>query len=341
MASPYVQGTKSSSIFVSENVEVVEEKIKIKIDNTFQQAKYVIKYKLKVLKSGVQIPIVFQAKNYKNGFKVYLNDKRIEEERLPPQYIAPPERFENFKYLSKENYEVTIWWTENSGIVENLQNLKYFETDLPKGEHDVKIEYVSTPMLDKSKWVNEYVFQYALSPAKHWKKFGKLEIELDASEFSEKITTNLGEPKIGNKGEIGVWNFNGIPENSIEIKYIPKVSWLTKLLITIGPFGIALTMGILMCIVHLNSIKRNRKRSKSKYSWIVFVGSILIPLLFFILWMYAYDLIDIIIGEEAGGRHGYVFLTLFLYPIVMIGYLLITWQLDLYWKRNGIKKSAC
>jgi len=41
-----------------------------------------------------------------------------------------------------------------------------------------------------------------------------------------------------------------------------------------------------------------------------------------------------VIGVDAGRYHGYTILTIFLYPVIMIVYLLIMWLLDFIIKKK-------
>lgn len=334
MASPIEEGTKGSSSFLNQFVEIISERIAIKLSDDFSEAEYLIQYEINALNDGYQIPVVFQAEDYKGGFKILIDGKRIMPEKLPPKYQAGASKFEDYKYLTDNNLDVTIWWTETYRIVENLQNLKYFEINLSQGKHTIEIEYIATPWVDKSKWVKKYSFRYSLSPAKYWKSFGILQVDVDAKELHKKITTNLGLPAGGNKEGISRWEFNDIPSNTIEIKYSPEVGTIADLSIFLEPIGFALIFGIILMITHWYLIKKNRRTSQAKYSAIAILGGLSIPILFFTFWMYSYALIDNIIGKEASREHGYIFLTLLLYPIIMICYIVFTWKLDSYFKRK-------
>lgn len=332
MASPVEEGTKGSSVFLNQHVNILREQIRIELFEDFQEAKYNIEYQINVRKSGVQIPIIFQAKEYKYGFEIHIDGKKIEPQNIPPKYIAEVSKLQDFDYLNDGNLEVTIWWTETDGIVENLSNLKYFEVDLKKGLHTIEVAYVATPWIDKSNWIKEYSFRYSLSPAKYWNTFEELEVEIDAKKFEDDFTTNLGLPQEGYKNQLQKWRFNRIPQNTIEIKYVPSVGKLAEVGMFIGPFGIALILGGLMIALHLIGMKRSRLKSKPIYSLLLIAGSILIPLLLLLIWICAHSLIDEIIGKEASKYHGYTFMIFLLYPVLLVTYSLLTWSLDANWK---------
>jgi hypothetical protein len=66
----------------------------------------------------------------------------------------------------------------------------------------------------------------------------------------------------------------------------------------------------------------------------VIVGSLLLPLVGLIAYITTPYFIDWLIGEAASGRHGYVFLVIFLYPVIMPLYWLSMVGVDWYFKRQ-------
>jgi len=297
MASPIQPGTKSSSAFTNQHVEILKETINIEIGSDFKEAKYNIRYKINALKSGYLIPIIFQAEDYKEGFKISIDGIEINQEKLPTKFQSLSVSFKDYEYINTKHQEVKIHWTETETLIENLKDLIFFELDLTQGEHTIDIEYVSTPWIDYSNWIKEYTFRYSLSPAKYWKKFGDLEVNINTLKFEKEITTNLNQAfEISNK-PIKSWKFDKI--------------------------------------FHAKWIQRNRKKSKSKYSKIVIIGALLFPFILFAIWINTYELIDILIGENASRRHGYLFLVLLLSPFVILIHLIIAWRFDAYcWRKN-------
>jgi len=335
MASPIQPGTKSSSAFTNQHVEILKETINIEIGSDFKEAKYNIRYKINALKSGYLIPIIFQAEDYKEGFKISIDGIEINQEKLPTKFQSLSVSFKDYEYINTKHQEVKIHWTETETLIENLKDLIFFELDLTQGEHTIDIEYVSTPWIDYSNWIKEYTFRYSLSPAKYWKKFGDLEVNINTLKFEKEITTNLNQAfEVSNK-PIKSWKFDKIPQNTIVIKYVPEVSKLASIGMLIGPHMIAFFFGILLLLFHAKWIQRNRKKSKSKYSKIVIIGALLFPFILFVIWINTYELIDILIGENASRRHGYLFLVLLLSPFVILIHLIIAWRFDAYcWRKN-------
>ena len=54
-----------------------------------------------------------------------------------------------------------------------------------------------------------------------------------------------------------------------------------------------------------------------KFSWVMLLGSLVVPAITLIFFVYAFGLIDDVIGTHASRYHGYNFLVLLLYPAIM------------------------
>lgn len=342
MASPILRGTFSSSAFSSRDIDIIKEKIHFSIDKDFNTGNYVIEYFIKTDLEGKQTPLLFYARDYTSDFKLWVDDQEVKLLEIPHEYIStintPFERFANsFKkpFREGESETVEISWEKNSAFVYELNDLKYFEADLTAGEHIIRIEYAANVWTDITGWVKEYSFRYSLSPAQYWRSFGSLEIVLDATASNYLLETNLGQPTHGKLDSIAFWNFNKLPVDFIKITYKPQVSSLAKAMIAIGPIGLTLIIAILITLFHLIQIKRYRKNNPSKkHSWVVIVGSIVIPSLIIISYMLSFGIIDRAIGKEAGNYHGYTFLIIMLSPILWPIYWLIMLRAD-----NAIKRK--
>lgn len=343
MASPIWNGTYSGSAFSSRDIDIIKEKIYLKLDKDFKSAFYQIEYIINTDSNGKQIPLLFHAKDYKGDFKIWVDNQEVNLLDIPIGYKtianSPFERFSNSFEQSSEKGDaktVLVYWEKNSGFEYELNDLKYFETDLTKGEHRIRIEYTANVWTDISDWVKEYSFRYSLSPAKHWRTFGSLEITLDASDFKEALTSNLGQKTKRQDDSISVWNFSTLPADYFEIVYKPEISAFAKMMIAISPFGLTLTIGLLMALIHFIAVKKYRENKPTrKYSWVVIAGSITLPFLVLLVYIISYSIIDTAIGNEAGRYHGYTFLVMILYPFLLLAYWLAMWLAD-----KAIKKQV-
>jgi len=163
-------------LFSSRDIDILKEKINVKVDKSFKTATYKIEYIIKTDSSGKQIPLLFYAKDYFGYFKVWVEGIEIELSDIPSYYgLSTSPSFEKFSNLfenSSSNEEVrsvSISWEKGFSHVYNLDELKYFEIDLTKGKHIIRVEYVADAWTDVSDWVTECSFRYSLSPANYWK----------------------------------------------------------------------------------------------------------------------------------------------------------------------------
>lgn len=336
MANPVQEGTLGARPFVSEYVEVLHEDLLIKIGADFQTAQFKAVYHIKASKAGQQIPFLFYASEYQDGFTVNIDGKTVELKDMSYDFGVPEEtKFKDFSYFfegQSDNLDHAIILEEdsNEGFYVSLQDMIFFEADIPEGEHVIEVSYQATSWVDGWDWVNEYSFRYALSPAKYWMSFGTLHIEIDATDVAEMLSTNLGEPQEGNLTTTATWDFDTLPTEILMLTYRPEISKRTQKMLQIGPQNLASLTGLLLVGLHVFWLIGYRRRNPSKrYSIVQIVGSIIVPLLFVICWRSYYDLIDSMIGVHASGTHGYAtFFILLLFPVILPFYYLISWGID-------------
>lgn len=346
MASPIIEGSKNATAFSSKNVAILHENIVVHISQDFKTAKYSIEYTIKSDVVGGQIPLLFLARDYKDNFTVWLDGKLVKIKDIP-NYIIKPEnnQFADFANSFTEKIDeykyISITWQRNNTNLYNLDDLKYFEASLTKGEHKIKVEYSANVWIDKSnEWINEYSFRYSLAPAKYWKSFGGLDITVFQDGNIKPLVTSLGNPIEGNFDKVSTWRFNKLPSENFNIIYKPNISQTAKVLIAIEPFGIMILVGIVLLIIHIaiNFWYRKKNRIK-KYSSVVILGSFIVPYLMFHSYFISYDSIDNIIGADASKRHGYYFLILFWYPVLVAVYMIIMWIIDVQIRKKILNQN--
>lgn len=137
MASPIVEGSKNATAFSSKNATILHENIVVHVRKDFKTAKYTIEYTIKSDVVGGQIPLLFLAKDYKDNFKVWIDNKPVTIQDIP-NYIIKPEisQFDNFNNSFDEvidgKKKINISWDKYSFDQFTLDDLKYFETNLSK-----------------------------------------------------------------------------------------------------------------------------------------------------------------------------------------------------------------
>jgi hypothetical protein len=333
MAEPIDRGTLGSTPFISQYVDVVHEDLIITIDKDFKYANYNVTYHINSLKDSLQIPFLFYASEYLDNFKVTIDGKEITTSKIPYQYQNPEStKLNDFSYFFDEkSNDKNVYLPENEsrGFRVTLEDMIYFETDISKGNHIINVTYRATSWNDFSDWVNNYSFRYALSPANYWKSFGTLSVTINAQDYTKNINTNIGACKSGDINTIGKWEFNKLPTDILLINYTPKINKTAATLINIGSQGIALILTLLLALAQLFLlIKKRKKYPQQKYFGFMIACNILIPFFFVVTWFSFDYVIDTIIGNDAVGKHGYSFLILFLYPLVLPFYWLFFWITD-------------
>ncbi|RYD99248.1 MAG: hypothetical protein EOP54_04875 [Sphingobacteriales bacterium] len=347
MSSPIWEGTATSTAFTSKDINILSELIHIKIDPAYQTAQFTVEYTVQSDVTGRQIPLLFYAQDYKDSFIVRVDDQIVAIQNIPERYthfdyspFAGFSRSEAHNSGKKDKDQVIIHWEENSGFVYNINDLKYFETDLTRGIHKVKVTYTANAWTDVSDWVKQYSFRYSLSPAKFWKSFGTLTITVEQSGILRQIGTNIGAPIEKTVKAKNSWIFTQLPAEYLEFAYTPETGTLVRVLIAMQPFGLSIIFALLLFVLHLFFVLRYRsKHIHKKYSYVVIAGSWLVPFLVLLSYIYAFGLIDYLIGEAAGRRHGYVFLIMVLYPFIVPVYWTIMWLLDKLQKKRLLYKK--
>lgn len=341
MANPVTEGTLGARPFVSEFVDVTHEDLFIEVDENFEYARFKAMYHINSSTDGFQIPFLFYASEFLDSFIVKLDGVEVQIQEVSYEFDVPENtKFKDFAYFfersSDNDYSsVLLEETPDAGFYVNLHNMIYFESDIPAGEHVIEVSYRATNWTDAWDWVKEYSFRYALSPAKYWKSFGTLHVTVDASQFDQELLLNLGPPTSGDLNSTASWQFDSLPVEILQIIYIPEISSTTQTLINISPKGLAyLTAGVLV-IIHCLLILWYRKRNPDKrFSLVVIIGSLLIPLIFLVSWVYYFELIHGLVGEHAGKKYGYNILAIGLYPFITPVYWGLCWLLDKLIKRK-------
>lgn len=341
MASPIWEGTSTGSVFSSRDIDILGEHIRLSIDEDFQTATYHIAYRISCDSGGTQIPLLFDARDYREGFNIWVDDQQVPVLNVPKGHLTttntPYQKFSNAfgREEGQTAPNVTLTWDNGSVWSYQLDDLQYFELDLAPGEHLIRIIYTADAWIDHADWVKSYSFRYALLPAKYWRSFNSLEIELDSPKANGHWSTSLGAPDEGAMERKAVWRFSNLPADYFTISFQPAINNWAKAMIAIGPLGLTLVLLVVLTFFHVLLIRTFRNRHPlKKYSWAVILGSIAVPFITLVFFMFSFGIIDLVIGQHAGSHHGYVFFILLLYPALLPIYWIIMWQIDRHLKNK-------
>ena len=338
MASPYAMGTEGGNPFISKHADVTSELIQITLGKQFDQANFKVTYNLFIHQNGPQIPLLFYAAQYEGNFEVYIDGRPVELLPVPEIYETLEgtefEEFDLFKTTDWSDKPVVQMTDEDGGYYVSIDELHYFKLDLDSGMHAIQVKYHAYPWSDRSGWVRKYHYRYVLSPIKEWRSFGELRIQLNNPHGTGPIETNLGEPS-GRLDSIAEWTFSDLPVNMMMISYTPEISSLARLAIKITPVGFGGIVFILLFPFHLLWVRAYRiNHPDTRFNLVAIGGAFVIPFVVLFSFLYAFTLIDALIGPEAGNYHGYPFVYLVSYPGYVILYGFIIWIFSKIFFRN-------
>jgi len=342
MASPVRQGTLGVNPFLNKHVKVLHENILITLNDKFDYANFDIEYQIESDKDGINIPFLFYAIQYQNDFELTIDGKKIDLKVFKDFWDAKNiknNNLTNFEYIytldRAEVSNINIDFKSGSSDHLTIKDFIYFETNLSKGKHIIKVSYKASQWQYDHSRLKEMCYKYALSPAKYWKSFGTLDIKIDASDFTTKFSTNLGKPLNGNLESIANYQFKEMPVDVISISLEPKLSKFTKFLIGIEAFGLALFFTFFLALIHWRLMYRYRKNNpKNKFSFITLLGGILIPIIFVFALIFSSLIIDSFIGIYASGRASYgLMFSFYFLPKFWMYYLVFVFVLGFIFKK--------
>ena len=346
----------------SKYVEILKENINIIPDNQFNTAIFKVEYKINTLKNGIQIPLLFNFSQFKESYVIRIDNNEVKLQTVPIKKYSweSDSLFHDFNYLFDTNSNIgndervgIDWDNYNNGYISNLGSydeisvLKYFKGYLTKGSHVINVEYNTKCNVDLSSWIKKYSFNYLLLPAKYRESNDSIEITLNASDCSKSITTNIGNPLKGDVKSIAKWHPSSLPNNSIEIIYIPEINLIGRIIFKLGMEGLGAILLFILFSFHLIAMIFYRKfKSNTGFSFVMLGGSLLVPLILMISLIYSYDIIYMFIGKEASGIArengtfaGSFFSYFFNYLVYMVFYLIIMIPFDLIIQKIVGKKT--
>lgn len=313
MAKPYFDGDYPTSIYGSKECDVIKENIFInlvKIEDNLFEANYTIEYYINSY-SNQSFPLVFFGINLKNVKSVVVNGNDTD--------------FINSK-LSKTQQ---LFYDKLDSLLVNSNELISFNASLQKGTNKIILEYSASLGFNTYGFITNNDIKYSLYPSKFWKSFGEVNIELNADDKIEIISSNIGD--YVTDGKFFKWKIKSIKHENIEIRFRRSINLLSKGLLYMQPLGISSFFLLILVALHLWGLKQKHLYKKFNYS--LKLGNIFVPLLFYFFYFISYWLIDLTLGQK-NSRHGYVFLIIFTLPFFWVIYSLLMYIFDRIFKKK-------
>lgn len=347
MAEPVRRGSQGASFFTPKYVDILHEHIQVHINSGFTEAQFDITYTIKTDRTGQSIPMMFYGYGMEDDFEIILNGQKIDQYRfIEHDKVASDTLFIDFKhYFEYDFYDenstnVKIYDTYD-GVHAHLYDLMYFEFGLDSGEHVMEVHYNTKPWREQINWVDKTGFYYSLDPAKNWRSFGELDIELFFEDGVTPIYTSIDSVQKIRTYPVK-WHFDKIPTPYFEVSHTPQLDGLGKMLVRIGNYNIGIGIFILYILLLMYFIYRHRKRkgTERKFSFIALLGTVISPVAFLMAHYISFVLIEWSIGEDLTDFNtgkSYVLFALFVsFPwLVSCGIVSFLW--DCYIRKKIIK----
>lgn len=331
MAKPYEEGADHSLLFFGKELGVTAEFLKIKVvpenigdREQYYHAQYEIDYEVSSGQAHV-LPLLFIAVGLADQPLIKVNGLIVKAADLKGKIKNGSPQLYPFIKPYKGDHVGVLYEKDKEKIVD-VNGLVYFEAPLKKGKNIIHVAYTASLGYNTYGFYKKLDINYALFPSKYWSSFGPIKIALELPEGLSLESASVGEPERDQKKYS--WILNELPDQDLKIEVIPELSVLSKILLAIGPFGLALIAFSGGFYLHFRMLKRRRRAEKTGFNWILTIGVFLVPVLFYVCFLLAYDLIDLSLGRNALGRHGYVFLVIFSFPVFWLVYWALMWWLD-------------
>lgn len=322
MAKPYMDGSQHSVLFggdASVKREIIDIRIIKEPVDKIHFANYTIKYFIHSSQKQ-KLPLLFIAIGLSGEQEVKVNHQATKIEPLDLEKKTYP-------FLKKNVMGTFVKYDIANELPINQDDLIYFSADLDEGKNIIEVKYDAQMEFNTYGFIKNYKLEYSLFPSKYWKSFGPIEVNLDLNNQVEFEESNLGQQKQSNN--ILKWTITPQNRDKIEIKLSEKTSFISKILLAIDPFGLAIISFIAMFFAHLKLMKKNLNK------WTLILGIILVPILFYVFYFLSYDLINFTLGKSHT-KHGYIFFIIVTYPILLLFYGIVMWQI---YKRRKTKQS--
>lgn len=329
MAKPYEDGTNHSLLFFGKELEVLAESIKIKVvqDDTLEKpVYYATQYEISYEVSSGQdrlLPLLFIAVGLADQPLIKINGKSVHAADVKAAIKKGDPKF--YPFLKPHDHdEVGVFYEKGKEEIVNINSLVYFEASLKKGKNTITVSYKAAMGSNTYGFYRSLDINYALFPSKYWASFGPIKIDLELPEELRLESASVG--KANRDKNIYSWTLSKLPEEDLKIVVIPEFSLLSKVLLAISPLGLALMGFAGLFYLHFLALKRRIQTMKTGFNWVLTLGVVLVPILFYVFFLLAYDLIDWSLAEHSLGRHGYVFLVVLSLPVFWVVYwVLMLW----------------
>lgn len=322
MGMPVLRKGEPNNAFVSRYVDVLHERIDIFPNARQKSVFFRVEYIIQSDTAGKQIPLLFLALDAEQFYglhhtvlpmKIWLDNMPIKlQDSLP---VGASEFLE-------------LYFKKDSITNKHLESkMRFFEVDLSKGKHTIRVEYDVSISYDRRHYLNEYLLNYSLAPAKEWRSFGTLEVSLHAPCYEfDYLRSNLEAGKVSQSDSLVVWRFNSLPTDVLSIQYKYKVPALAHLW-AYYRWDTLTVLYLIFALLHFLWIYKIRNESFPKISERCLIGSILFLVVFsgiFYLGEWLHDILTVGRGVSESYHYGQVMMqNILISPAILLEYVVM------------------
>lgn len=333
MAQPVDPGSVAASPFTSRYVDVLHEDIQISIDAAFQRADYTVTYLIGSDTVGRQIPLLFYAAELMGPMTITLDGNLVPIGKIPNDFSSYDRTGDGtFRSYFEPGFGLELTALPESPTEHyhsEPEYYRYFTVDLTTGEHEIVVTYSAIPWTDRWKPVKEYSFRYALTPAKYWRSFGTLDVTVEREDPTQVLTSNLDSLETLHRDAVVAWSFQSLPTDIMEIRWRPELGWFKLALLDYGPLALTLFVLFLLLLVQVRVVRSENVLANGFYNF--FAG-----LLVLLFWIGSFGIVDFMVGPHASATHGYLFMVVFIFPLVWLVYWVLSLIFRLWWQKESI-----
>lgn len=324
MAKPWNDGSEHSVLFGAENASVTRETIDIRLIKEAAENHYFARYKIRYIINSQQkqtLPLLFVAINLFDNSEIKVNNRLTKIQPLD---------FEknNYAFINKTDAGTFVKYDRSNKMPVNQNHLIYFAAELEKGDNVIEVSYEAQLLHNTFGFIKKYELEYSLAPSKFWKSFGPIDVKVTFDDELEFRKSNLGKAK-EDKNTLK-WTITPQNRENFIILITEKTSFISKVLLFLDPFGISFIALLAMSFVHLRLMRKHPK------TYVLILGIVLVPILFYVIYFLSFSLIDFSLGKDYT-KHGYVFLYVVTYPLLLLIYGVLMWML--YKRRKANLKN--
>lgn len=321
---------------LNKNIDLLAGSMTVTFGKDFEDATVETRYHIRANESGRMIPILFTDDLIYGGQEAMLDGVPMELVFGDSDYYEK-EVAKNFRFNLAEDMELWGYYSEydDGGITKHFRYLPtYFEAEFEEGlEYIITVKIFPKPHIFYNRVINDQYYKLSFRPSEKWNSTKDFIVKIDASEFlsthKEEII-KVENDVLTSSDPVKSWSLSSLASGSTEVSFTPFVPknkvWLTNL----NPVWPASVITLLLIVLNRWLVKTFRRRNNTvRFNIWVWLGALVIPMIFLILILDYQDIVRPLVSEFANKTGAlYVVFFMVMYPILVIAYGFYMYRMD-------------